>query len=547
MKYCILFFIGLISYSVSVSQVKDLVETDGITSPLHAANKGRIVFTDGYIPAERLTAADFLERFVLNPATDLNIRVFMDNSITNYLHQLAPDETADQLIRQGNYQFNFYIDDALIYTENLHHGAGLKKHTTTTFRVPLTSTKGEDWWGIYLWNRFMANGGEEALTAGIHRLKIVLRPYYTAGTTRVGDIIATGELELIIKTPDITRGQVEIQPILPNSGWRVSAYSAGKENIEELNRQIALYKFREITSLVVIRNGSLLLEEYFNGANRETLHDTRSVGKSFTGTLMGIAIQEGLISSVKEKLGSFYSLDKFRNNTAAKTEVRISDLLTMSSALDGSDQQDESPGNEENMYPTADWVKFALDLPMDARKVNGRQWDYFTAGVVLLGDILQKSVPGGLEKFAADKLFQPLGIRKYQWGYTPAHIPNTAGGLKLRSLDLARFGQLYVNDGIWNGRQILSKDWVAASFHRYLDIPGRPGEGYGYLFWHKTFMVNGKPYETFYCAGNGGSKVYMFPKQKLTVVITAIAYNRPYAHPQVDKMMEQYILPAVFK
>jgi len=60
-------------------------------------------------------------------------------------------------------------------------------------------------------------------------------------------------------------------------------------------------------------------------------------------------------------------------------------------------------------------------------------------------------------------------------------------------------------------------------------------------------MVNGKPYETFYCAGNGGSKVYMFPKQKLTVVITAIAYNRPYAHPQVDKMMEQYILPAVVK
>ena len=116
----------------------------------------------------------------------------------------------------------------------------------------------------------------------------------------------------------------------------------------------------------------------------------------------------------------------------------------MSSAFNGSDAQSDSPGNEENMYPTDNWVKFALDLSMDSTKSNGQQWDYFTAGVILLGDILNKSVPEGLEKYADKKLFAPLNIKKYQWQYTPQKVANTAGGLQMTSLDYAKVGQLYI-------------------------------------------------------------------------------------------------------
>ncbi|MFM9910494.1 MAG: serine hydrolase domain-containing protein [Chitinophagaceae bacterium] len=532
----------------SMGQTNDIVPTDGITSALHKAHTGRITFMQGFIPLEKYMETDFLTNFELKPSTDLNIRVFMDNSITNYLHVLAPALTPDVLIKKGNYQFSFYIDNNFIYKENLHYGAGLNKNTTTTFRVPLTTSTGADWWGVHLWERFMLAGGEKALTNGTHQLKIEIRPYLKMeenSEALVGNLIAHGELTLKIKPLLITAKQIAIQAIQPERGWVISKARYNKRKIEELNKAIAQNTFKEITSIVVIKEGKLLIEEYFNGAGRNTLHDTRSVGKSFSSALMGIAIKDGYIKDVDQSLHSFYNLHQYSNYSLEKDSITIKNLLTMSSAFNGSDQKDESPGNEENMYPTNNWVKFTLDLPMDSSKSNGKQWDYFTAGVVLLGDILHKSVPGGLEKYADKKLFQPLGIKTYQWQYTPQKVANTAGGLKMSSLSYAKVGELYKNDGVWNGKQILPTKWIEETFTKHFQLPGSSNEFYGYLFWNKTYTVNGKKYEAFYCAGNGGSKIFIFKNIPVTIVITAKAYNRAYGHPQVDSIMSEYILPSI--
>jgi CubicO group peptidase (beta-lactamase class C family) len=219
----------------------------------------------------------------------------------------------------------------------------------------------------------------------------------------------------------------------------------------------------------------------------------------------------------------------------------------MSSAFDGSDMNEDSPGNEEKMYPTSDWVKFTLDLPMDSKKAVGESWDYFTAGVVLLGDILNKAVPSGLEKYADEKLFKPLGVKKYTWQYTPQKVASTAGGLRMRALDFAKFGQLYKNGGLWNGARIIAQSWVDSSLTKHLRLPDEGNGFYGYLFWSATYNVNGNQYEAFYSSGNGGNKIFIFRDQPLVVVITATAYNKPYAHPQVNRMMEKYILPAIIK
>ncbi len=532
----------------AIGQTKDLVQTDGFANPLHKVKAGSIVFTAGYIPLEKIKEADCLKSFALKSAKDLDFRVFMDNSITNYLHQLAPNLTAEELIVKGNYQFTFYVDEQLIYKENLHYGAGLKKNTTTTFRMPLIDSKDGDWWSVYLFERFLLNGGEKALTDGEHLLKIEIRPYIKTDENAevlVGSLIAQGQINLIVKTPKLTAKQIAVQIIRPNSGWPISKAIYDKKKIEELNKSIAQNEFKKITSILVIKEGKLLIEEYFNNANRTTLHDTRSVGKSFTSALMGIAIKDGYIKNEKLSLQSFYNLKQFANYSQTKDSVMIQDLLKMSSSFYGSDSKDDSPGNEENMYPTDDWVKFALDLPMDSSKTNGKQWDYFTAGVVLLGDILNKSVPEGLEKYADKKLFAPLGIKKYQWQYTPQQVVNTAGGLQMSSLSFAKFGQLYQNKGRWNGQEILPAKWVEETLTKHLPIPERENEFYGYLFWNKTFTINGKNYETFYCAGNGGSKIYIFKNIPITIVVTAKAYNKPYAHPQVDKIIENYILPSL--
>jgi CubicO group peptidase (beta-lactamase class C family) len=527
----------------------ELVKTDGITSDLHRANVGKITFMAQPIPIENYQETDFLKTYELRETGDLNIRVFMANSLTNYLHRLAPELAAEELIKQGNYQFSFFVDNALIYRENLPAGAGLPeaKNTRTVLRVPLMSSTNEDSWGRFMWNRFLLNGGEEALLEGTHRLKIEIRPYLKTTELKVGDLIAAGELELVVVKPTIDEGQIAVQTIKPGSGWRISNDNFDKAKIRELNLRIAQKLYKEITSVVVIKNGKLLIEEYFNGATRETLHDTRSVGKSFASTLVGIAIKDGYIKSENQTLRDFYDLKKFANYSAKKDQTTIKSLLTMSSAFKADDSDEESPGNEEKMYSTADWIKFALDLPTDEKKETGKQWSYFTAGVVVLGDIINKSVPERLEKYAAKKLFQPLGITKYEWQYTPQRVANTAGGLRMSALDFARYGQLYKNGGSLNGKQIVPRNWVDQSFTKHLKLPSGKNDYYGYLFWNKTYMVGGKQYETFYATGNGGNKIFVFKDQPLVVVITATAYNRPYGHPQVDKIMERYILPAIVK
>ena len=246
-----------------------------------------------------------------------------------------------------------------------------------------------------------------------------------------------------------------------------------------------------------------------------------------------------------QTLSDFYDLKQFDHYTPEKGRVSLKELLTMSSKFDGNDDFD-SPGNEENMYPTDDWVKFTLSLPLDTSKYTG-QWHYFTAGVILLGDILNKVVPNSLESYGDRSLFKPLGIKRYKWEYTPQKVVNTAGGIQMNALDFAKYGQLYKNKGIWNGRQIIPVEWINKTFNRLKVIPGRNNEYYGYLFWNKEYHVNGKSYETFYCAGNGGNSIFVFKDQPLVIVVTATAFGAGYAHSQVDKMMERYILPAVVK
>lgn len=553
-KILVLIFLSLFCLTI-FGQSQDLVKTDGITTDLHKKSIGKITFMNGNIPLDQYKESDFLKSFPLTYKSDLNIRVFMDNSITNYLHFLAPDLSAEQLIEKGNLQFSFYIDRKLIYKENISPNCWLGnsnelKNTLTTFRIPLTSSKSENLWALHLWERFQLNGGEKVLKEGNHNLKIEIRPYIKIDENdevKVGNSIAEGQIELIIKTPQATAEQISIQPIKQESGWEISDFKFDKKKIEALNKEIAIYNLKEITSIVVIKDGKLLLEEYFNGADRNTLHDPRSAGKSFASTLMGIAIKDGYIKDENQTLDQFYNLKSFENYDVKKDQIKIKDLLTMSSAFEGSDADSNSPGNEENMYPTDNWVKFALDLPIDQSKKNGEKWDYFTAGTIILGDILNKRVPEGLEKYTDNKLFKPLNITKYQWQYTPQNVANTAGSLQMRSLDYAKYAQLYKNNGVWKGNQILSKEWIQKTFAHQIKIPERENEFYSYLFWNKSVEYKGKHYETYYCAGNGGNEFIIFKDLPLVIIITSKAYNKPYGHPQAEKIVKDFILSAILK
>ncbi|AZA77717.1 class C beta-lactamase-related serine hydrolase [Chryseobacterium sp. G0186] len=540
--------IFILTFSLWMGQTQNIFNPEKIENPIQKKYSGKIIFIDKTVTLENLKESDILTSSTFREDKDLGIHVFLNNSLVNNLHQLEPTFTVDELLKNGNYQFSFYVDGKPVYKENLNTGAGTaeSKKIKTAFRIPLISSNNEDSWGRYLWMRFYLNhNGIDALASGNHLLRIEIRPYLKAPSLKTGPVIADGEITLKVPEKNISEQQMTVQPIQPNSGWIISEEKIDNGMIRNLNKKIAEERFKSLTSIVVVKNGKLLLEEYFNNSGRDSLQDTRSVGKSFSSALTGIAIKEGYIKSENQSLKEFYDVKQFKNYSSKKDSVTIKSLLTMSSAFEGNDEDSESPGNEENMYPTENWVKFALDVPMTGNTI-GKNWSYFTAGVVITGDILDKTVPKGLENYANKKLFQPLGITNYKWQFTPQNKPSLAGGLRMKALDFAKFGQLYQNNGVWNGKTVLDKAWIRKSFTNYFtDQEGF--EGYGYLFWRKVYKVENKDFEAYQSSGNGGNKIIVFAQIPVVIVITAKAYNQPYAHSQADKIIQEYLLPALLK
>ncbi len=137
-------------------QNSNIINPEKIENPIRKKYSGKIIFLNQTIALENLKDSDILTSAVFQENGDLGIYAFFENSLVNYLHQLEPSLTIDELLKNGNYQFSFYVDGKLIYTENLNTGAGApeNKKFKTTLRIPLLSSKNEDSWGRYLWMRF---------------------------------------------------------------------------------------------------------------------------------------------------------------------------------------------------------------------------------------------------------------------------------------------------------------------------------------------------------------------------------------------------------
>ncbi|MEM7359396.1 MAG: serine hydrolase [Pseudomonadota bacterium] len=329
-----------------------------------------------------------------------------------------------------------------------------------------------------------------------------------------------------------------------NSSDVPTAPKAAGDPISQLEARIADDTFKQINGIVVLKEGEVVLERYFNGTSPDDLHNPRSVGKTFASAMVGIALRDGYLKSVDQTLDEFYRLEDYENFDPRKGKVSIQQLLTMTSGFEGFDFEPDSIGNEENMYPQDNWVAWTLDLPMASDRNPGEKWYYFTAGVVVLGDILHRVLPGGLEAYAKQELFDPLGITNLQWQYTPQQVANTAGGLQLSARDFAKFGQLYKNKGVWQDKQIIPEAFVVDSFKQHA-VTTEDRNDYGYLWWKTYFDVNETRLSPSYASGNGGNKIYVFNEIPVVISITASAYGQRYGHRQIDQIMREYLLPWV--
>jgi len=344
---------------------------------------------------------------------------------------------------------------------------------------------------------------------------------------------------------------VEHAPESVDDGWPTSTPSeAGidSELIGDMVRAIVDEELALTHSVLVVRRGKLVVEEYFYGFDRKTRHDMRSASKTVTSTLIGLAIQEGRIEDADAKALHFFpQYRRYANWDPRKAQISIRDLLTMSSGLDANDSDSRSVASEgayQSQTERPDWIKLALDAPMVADP--GSQPLYGGANPLILGGVLASVSDEPVEWFAHRVLFEPLRIEDYQFLLDPMGIVYMGGGLHMRPRDMAKYGQLYLDGGVWQGRRILSEDWVRESWGRYgrLAPLDRNGHQYGYLWWHHMYEVGGRTIETVEARGNGGQYIFVVPTLDLVVVITAGNFRTGQTR-QPEEILRRYILPAV--
>jgi CubicO group peptidase (beta-lactamase class C family) len=307
--------------------------------------------------------------------------------------------------------------------------------------------------------------------------------------------------------------------------------------------------FENIHSILLVKDGKLILEEYFPGETvfgqyinfrRNTLHNLHSVTKSFTSALIGIALDQGIIESVDQDLATFFPelADVFQGT--AKTEIQLKHLLTMSSGLnwdEGTYPYTDSRNDHIQMDRSGDPVGFVLDRPLVAEP--GSTFVYNSGLSITLGEIIFKVSGRRADEFAAEHLFQPLGIENFNWVRYSNGTIQAGGGLNLRPRDMAKFGQLFLNGGEWRGQRVISEEWVQDSTG-----PQGPNQGYGYQWWLTSFTINGQELATFSAQGRGGQFIFVFPALDFIAVFTGGNDNDRGAQPFA--MLGLHILPALF-
>jgi CubicO group peptidase (beta-lactamase class C family) len=301
------------------------------------------------------------------------------------------------------------------------------------------------------------------------------------------------------------------------SGIEVSA-------LESLYSEMAQEPHHDLKGIVIVRSGRLASEHYFNGDSVDTLHDVRSATKSITSLLMGIAIQKRLVHSVNDSI-SLYLPGLPQDG---KEKITLKDLLNMRSGLDANDEDPSSPGNEDNLDQSSDWIHTIFAVPM--KEVPGSKYNYCSINAFLTGAIVENVSRMPLDDFARVNLFEPLGIQDYRWRHVPINRVTGQGNLSTTTRDLAAIGELMLDDGVVNGRRLLSHKWIARSLASQVAISDSDpyADSYGYMWYTKAEPIGGQNIEVHFASGNGGNKIYVVPSLHMVVTITSSAYKTNY-------------------
>lgn len=290
----------------------------------------------------------------------------------------------------------------------------------------------------------------------------------------------------------------------------------------------------DLRGAVVLRDGKVVAEHYYNGETADALHDIRSAGKSITALLTGIAIDRGRIRGLDDQVDTYLPEAK----GSAIADVALRDVLTMRSGLAAFDEDPAQPGNEDKLDAAADPISFLRSVPRS--DTPGTRYRYNSLTAWTAGLVVARATGEKMADFANANLFRPLGITRWAWAADAAGYTKGQGNLSLTLREFAAIGEMVRNGGLYRGRRIVSAAWVAdmlAPKHTISDADPY-ADGYGYFWYYRVQRIAGQAIPVSFASGNGGNKLYVVPSRHLVIAITSSAYGKGYGQRRSQAILQ---------
>ncbi len=312
--------------------------------------------------------------------------------------------------------------------------------------------------------------------------------------------------------------------------------------------RIADGQYGEIDSLLILRHGYLVLEHYFSPQyhGQGYRQPLKSVTKSVTSALVGIALEQGYLPALETRLTELFpQYPDIDNLDARKKAVTLEHILAMTAGFEW-DEFSIGYNSDDKMLSSPDWIRFVLDLPMS--HAPGETWVYNSGCSLLLSQILRDSTGQAVDAFARKHLFGPIGIEKWNWSITKNSVINTAWGLAMSRRDMARFGMLILNEGRWQDRQVVPAEWIRRSTGvKVLGTEDYFPYAYGYHWWRlqdpEPTVAMLEVNDAYFALGFGGQFIFIVPHLDLVVVSTASNFGPDEA--LFLKLLRDHIFTAV--
>jgi CubicO group peptidase (beta-lactamase class C family) len=356
-----------------------------------------------------------------------------------------------------------------------------------------------------------------------------------------------------------------------SDGWRVANASETGINEQALQALVEGIATSDPTarppqlmhSILMAHHGKLVLEEYFYGFDRLTPHDTRSAAKTFGSVMLGTAPARAAGLSPSSRIYEVMrTIGPFRNPDPRKNEITLTHLMTHASGLACNDNDDNSPGNEGTMQSQTgepNWWRYTLNLPQ--LYAPGRRYAYCSANSNLVGGALTFGTHIWVPELFRRTVAEPLQFGEWHWNLMPNGEGYLGGGAFLLPRDLLKLGQLYLDEGVWNGRRIVPPDWVRESTQPVVEVSPQTtglsedefgnfyGRGEDGFAWHLgTIKASGRTYRTYAATGNGGQVLLVVPKVDLAVVFTGGNYGQGGVWARwAQQIVGDKIIPAISK